>query len=84
MPSYCKAYQVKDIQGFPGWGGADVQGLSDDDICYIWSDFSVTKSCLGEKEKGLLEVTPEWKEFCTGSLKFEVPADLKDDRDQGD
>jgi hypothetical protein len=39
----------------------------------------VTKSCLGEKESPLFDVTPAWAEFCRGTLHFEVPADLRGD-----
>lgn len=74
---YCKAYQVRDLRGFPGWSGPDVEGLSDNDICYIWEDFVITKSCLDEERKPLFEVTPEWREFCTGTLRFEIPEDLR-------
>jgi hypothetical protein len=74
---YCKAYQVKDLKEYSGWGGPEVEGLAEDDICYIWEDFEITRSCLEEDRKPLLEVNQEWKDFCTDTLKFEVPADLK-------
>ena len=79
MPSYCKAYQVKDLKKFSGWNGKAAGKMSDEDICYLWPDLSVTKSCLGDKENILVEITTEWKKFCTGTLKFRVPDDLKGD-----
>ncbi|HZM70376.1 MAG TPA: hypothetical protein VFB95_08420 [Candidatus Cryosericum sp.] len=74
---YCKAYQVQQLQTYPGWGGPGVEGLSAEDICYLWEDFVLTRSCLDDERKPLLEVTDAWKEFCTRNLKFAVPDDLK-------
>jgi hypothetical protein len=74
---YCKAYPVEQLQSYPGWGGAGVEDLTSDDICYLWEDFVLTRSCLDEERTPLLEVTDDWKEFCTSSLRFVVPDDVK-------
>jgi len=74
---YCKAYQVESLKGFSGWSGAEVEGLADDDVCYVWEDFVLTRSCLDEERKPLIEVTDAWKEFCTDTLNFAVPDDVK-------
>lgn len=52
--------------------------LSDDDIVYLWDDFTVVRSPI-IPDKGLLfdTVTPEWQNFCTTILKFEIPEDLR-------
>ncbi len=75
---YCKAYQVRELQASPDWGGPEVEEMSEDDICYIWEDLIVTKSCLEEERKPLFQVRDTWKEFCTSTLKFAVPDDLKE------
>ena len=80
MRKYCKAYQLKDLRRFSGWTermeGEDQQ-LSDEDIVYLWDDFTVVKSPV--QDKGVLfdAVTPEWQEFCKTTLNFEIPEDLR-------
>jgi hypothetical protein len=74
---YCKAYPVESLKAFEGWGGPGVEGLADDEVCYVWEDFVLTRSCLDEERQPLFEVTDEWKAFCTDTLKFSVPDDVK-------
>jgi len=74
---YCKAYQVESLKSYSGWGGSEIEGLADDDVCYVWEDFVLTRSCLDEERQSLLEVTDEWKEFCISTLNFAVPDDVK-------
>jgi len=74
---YCKAYQVENLKGFSGWRGSEVEDLSDQEICYVWEDFILTRSCLDEERKPLLAVTDRWKDFCVKTLKFEVPENVK-------
>lgn len=81
LRKYCKAYYLKDLRQFSGWtekhddGEAD---LSDDDVVYLWDDFTVVKSPV-IPDKGIVfdTVTPEWQDFCTTTLKFEIPEDLR-------
>ncbi len=78
MVKYCKAYQVKGLRAFAGWSAGEVEGLSDDDICYVWDDYSLRTSCFDESQKIFDEVTAEWKEFCTNTLHFKIPDDLQE------
>ena len=78
MPEYCKAYRVEDLKQYNGWSEGDVAELTDDDICFVWEDFTVAKSCFDDSQKIFPEVTEEWTAFCKETLKFEVPEDLRD------
>jgi hypothetical protein len=79
LATYCKAYLVKDLRQFTGLHNGVLATLGDDDICYVWPDYTVTKSCLGEKESPLFDVTPQWEDFCKITLGFKVPDDLRGD-----
>jgi len=79
MRKYCKAYKLGALRQFSSWAekpGEDRQELSDDEICYLWDDYTVIKSPI--QDEGILfdEVTSEWKDFCQRSLGFEIPEDL--------
>jgi ankyrin repeat protein len=50
--------------------------LSDDDIAFLHGDFTVTKSMWRNENIIFDRITPEWRAFCAGVLKFEVPADI--------
>lgn len=81
MRKYCKAYHLKDLRQFSGWNEKREEGeleLIDDAIVYLWDDFTVVKSPI-IPDKGLLydAVTPDWQHFCTTTLKFEIPEDLR-------
>ena len=81
MRTYCKAYHLKDLRQFPGWSeGAkeDEAHLADEDVVYLWDDFTVVKTPVSS-ETGLLwdQLTPEWQEFCQTTLGFEIPQDLR-------
>ena len=44
---YCKAYHLKDLRQFSSWIEKLEENepeLSDDDIVYLWDDFTVVKS----------------------------------------
>jgi hypothetical protein len=80
MHKYCKAYQLKDLRQFNSWTekrAEDEQALSDDSVCYLWDDFTVVKSPVQDKGVIFDAITPEWKEFCAATLKFEIPEDLR-------
>ncbi|WP_218029010.1 hypothetical protein [Tengunoibacter tsumagoiensis] len=79
MKKYCKAYFLKDLRQFPDWSEQqDESPLGDEDVVYLWDDFTVVKSPI-VPEKGIIwqHVTPEWQDFCKSSLKFEIPDDLR-------
>lgn len=78
---YCKAYHLRDLRQFSGWTEKREENepeLTDDDVVYVWDDFTVVRSPV-IPNKGILftEVTPEWQDFCTTTLKFEIPEDLR-------
>ena len=76
MKKYCKAYLLSDLRKFPGWtdeADASEGELADDSIVYITDEFDVMVSPVGEPKMLFSEVTPEWQEFCTSTLGFEIP-----------
>ena len=81
MRKYCKAYYLRDLRQFAGWTEKREESepvLSDEDVVYLWDDFTVVTSPV-IPGKGLVfdSVTPEWKDFCAGTLRFEIPEDLR-------
>lgn len=81
MKKYCKAYHLKALRQFSNWTEKreeDEEDLSDDDVVYLWDDFTVVRSPI-IPNKGLIfdEVTPEWQAFCQETLQFEIPEDLR-------
>lgn len=47
--------------------------LTDNDIVYLQENYVVT-DCIFKDENIIFDnITPEWKEFCTKTLKFEIP-----------
>ncbi|BCL83206.1 hypothetical protein ccbrp13_56710 [Ktedonobacteria bacterium brp13] len=77
---YCKAYYLKDIRKFTDWQENPVEGSdksSDDDIVYVWDDFTVVKSPVLSGGVVFDRVTPEWKNFCQTTLQFAIPEDLR-------
>jgi len=80
MRKYCKAYKLADVRQFSGWVEKREENeveLTDDSICYVWDDFTVVKSPVQEKGAIFDNVTPEWREFCATTLRFEIPEDLR-------
>jgi ankyrin repeat protein len=92
-PEYCKAYYVKDLRAFPGWsergpnghpptgeteGAADsVAPLPADQVVFLHTDFTVTKSMWHGEDVLFAQVTPDWEAFCRQALRFRVPDDLE-------
>jgi len=80
MRKYCKAYKLEQLRQFSAWSeqgeGSDSE-LTDESIVYLWDDFIVVRSPV--QEKGIIfdAVTPEWRDFCTNTLHFEIPEDLR-------
>jgi hypothetical protein len=80
MRKYCKAYKLSDLRQFSGWVEKPEESepqLTDEDICYVWDDFTVVKSPVQNKGNLFDTVTPEWQDFCKMTLKFEIPEDLR-------
>ena len=78
---YFKAYYFKDLRAYSGWTEKRQENepeLTDEDVIYLWDDFTVVKSPV-IPDDGLLfdAVSPEWQEFCKTTLHFEIPEDLR-------
>ncbi len=81
MRKYCRAYHLGDLRQFGGWvekSEGNEPKLSDDDVVYLWDDFTVVRSPI-IPDKGLLfdTVTPQWQHYCTTVLQFAIPEDLE-------
>lgn len=81
MKKYCKAYLLGDLRQFSGWSSAakpEEREIADDAPVFLSDEFTVLVSPVGiDKDKLLFdEVTPEWRDFCTTTLKFQIPEDL--------
>lgn len=93
LRKYCKAYYLRDLRQFCNWTEkkeTDEPELTDDDVVYLWDDFTVVRSPV-IPDRGLIfdAVTPAWKDFCATTLQFAIPEDLQyayeekqDDSDQ--
>jgi hypothetical protein len=53
-----------------------VQDLSDDDVVFLHQDLSVTTSLWHNENILFNQRTPDWEEFCTTVLHFQVPDDF--------
>lgn len=47
--------------------------LTDDDIVYLQENYVVTDGIFKDESIIFDNVTPEWKDFCTKTLGFEIP-----------
>ncbi|MEO1375653.1 MAG: hypothetical protein AAFW70_15330 [Cyanobacteria bacterium J06635_10] len=47
--------------------------LTDNDVVYLQENYVVTDSIFKDENIIFNNITPEWKEFCTKTLKFEIP-----------
>ena len=47
--------------------------LTDDDFLYLQENYVVTDGIFLDENIIFDKVTPEWKEFCDNTLKFEIP-----------
>ena len=80
MHKYCKAYRLQDLRQFAGWTEAQhgqEKPRSNDTICYLWDDFTVVRSPVQEQGVVFDAVTSQWKEFCTTTLHFKIPEDVR-------
>jgi hypothetical protein len=81
MRKYCKAYHLRELRQFSGWAQkneANEPELSDNDVVYLWDDFTVVRSPVIPNKGSVFDrVTPEWQHFCTTTLQFAIPEDLR-------
>ena len=57
------------------WGGGGSRAAIDrcKDLLYLQENYMVTDGVFLDENIIFDDVTPEWKDFCTHVLKFEVP-----------
>ncbi|HRC86933.1 MAG TPA: hypothetical protein PK413_15095 [Thermoanaerobaculia bacterium] len=80
MRPYTKAYYLKQLRQFSGWQEIprnDSAELNDESIVYLQDNFTVVREPFEEEDFIFNSVTPEWKQFCEGTLGFAIPEDLK-------
>lgn len=58
--------------------------LTDDDVLYLQENFTVTDGIFLDQNIVFDNVTPEWQEFCTETLRFELPEDVRADLETKD
>jgi hypothetical protein len=89
MGRYCKAYPVDQLRKFKGWreklddlapleneeDGSEQprSSLADDDYLFLQENYVVTDGIFLDQHVVFDGVTPEWQEFCTRELGFQVP-----------
>jgi hypothetical protein len=89
MGRYCKAYAIDQFRKFKGWEEKienlapienDEDGsqqprtsLAEDDYLFLQENYVVTDGIFLDEHIVFDNVTPEWKEFCTNDLAFEIP-----------
>ena len=55
--------------------------LTDEDVLYLQENFTVTDGIFLDQNVIFDKVTPEWREFCTNTLGFELPEDIRDEQE---
>ena len=73
MGTYCKAYPIERFRAFQTWA-ANAAEHADASFLYLQENFVVTVDIFIDEQIVFYKVTPEWREFCKDSLKFEVPS----------
>ena len=89
MGRYCKAYPIDQLRKFAGWEEKlenlaplenDEDGsqqprtaLAADDYLFLQENYVVTDGIFLDEHIIFDRVTPEWQEFCTKELAFEIP-----------
>jgi hypothetical protein len=51
--------------------------VTDDDVLYLQENFNVTDGIFFDENIVFDNVTPEWQAFCTETLSFELPEDVR-------
>jgi hypothetical protein len=82
MGKYCKAYPITQFRQFSAWKENEQNArkendaprpLTDSEFLYLQENFVVTDGVFLDENVIFDNVTPEWIDFCTNTLKFEVP-----------
>jgi hypothetical protein len=87
MGSYCKAYPAEQLRRFGGWiekvppltivprvtQDSNAVPREPETYYYVQEDYTVTAGVFIDENVAFDEVTDAWKDFCTNTLKFEIP-----------
>ena len=80
MRKYCKAYHLRELRQFSDWEEKDAvlpSTLADDSIVYLWDDYTVVTSPIHHNTVLFQNRTPQWEQFCTQTLQFSIPEDIR-------
>jgi len=74
---YAKGYLLGDLRKFSGWREERTSPeLSDSEVVFLHQDFMVTQLIWPGENVIFNQDTPEWRDFCSQQLQFEVPDDF--------
>jgi hypothetical protein len=77
LGSYCKAYPVAAFEQFTNWKeNAQAAATADaaaPEYFFLQEDYRVTSDIFLDSQTIFAVASPEWKEFCTQTLNFEIP-----------
>ncbi|MDX6694360.1 MAG: uncharacterized protein QOF02_1963 [Blastocatellia bacterium] len=79
FPGWPKTQATGREESSNGTGADVVKGeaaMDEDDIAFLHSDLTVTKSMWRDTEVIFNDITPEWQQFCANVLNFKVAEDL--------
>jgi len=74
---YCRAYRVRELRGFYGWGHEQKNQPPDDTVVFLHSDFSVTSTVWSRDEALFDGSSREWRRFCAERLEFQPREDFE-------
>jgi len=76
--NYAKGYLLGDLRKFSGWHEAKINSseLPDDEVVFLHQNFTVTQLIWPGENVIFNQDTPEWRDFCSQQLQFEVPDDF--------
>jgi ankyrin repeat protein len=76
--NYAKGYLLGDFRKFSGWRAENENSreLSDSEVVFLHQDLTVTQLIWPGENVIFNQDTPEWRDFCSQQLQFEVPDDF--------
>jgi hypothetical protein len=78
LSTYCKAYLGSDLKAYSGWQAlSSSAAVADEDILYVHDSFRVTTGIFGDEGVVVDRIDNEWVRFCTSTLEFRVPDDVR-------
>jgi len=75
---YARAYLLGELRKFSDWReeNGNSRELSDDDVVFLQQDFTVTELIWPGENVIFNRITPEWVDFCSQELQFNIPDDF--------